>query len=432
MKRGFSVAYTAFAVLFFLGLGVLFVVRITSVREGHANEARTHYRILSQLVADNIASRGLPAPTASQNAVEQVRGRATGLAAVEVYSADGTLDYLWAENPSYIAGQPRTATQPSGQSLRIDSLGDITFSGSIQNKTDRPLIVKAAYHVLAPRDVFRLLRDSLIAVVAFALVTVLIAVLLMLSSNREEAAPARAGNGGAAGFAKTTSPSSGTQKQGDPGPAARGGTDSSRTHTGSGSEHLPAGDRENEQPVTTPGGRYEIEEVAEIGNEGMFSPVTGVSFEKLLEKRLTLELERAAYNDQDLSLALIQFPGLTGKEESYASAASLVLDRFTFEDLTFEYGKNAFCVIFPNTDLVTCIRQLEQFQKGVAEQEEGALAAVTIGVSSRNGRLVEGNRLITEARGALKKASGGSDRIVGFKPDPTRYRQFVSGRPRRR
>jgi hypothetical protein len=50
-----------------------------------------------------------------------------------------------------------------------------------------------------------------------------------------------------------------------------------------------------------------------------------------------------------------------------------------------------------------------------------------IGLSSRNGRLLSGKRLIQESQAALKKAaSGGETGIVGFRSDPQKYREFLA------
>jgi GGDEF domain-containing protein len=161
-----------------------------------------------------------------------------------------------------------------------------------------------------------------------------------------------------------------------------------------------------------------------------------LSPESHLEKRLSLELERAASNDQDLSICFVEYPGLLRGSETYRSVAAGLLQFFGFEDLIFEYGKSSFCVLFPNVELNEAIHLVEDFQKrgleaGSAEEPQGSRgpSQPLFGLSSRNGRLVEGWRLMREARQALAKARETRGRIMAFKPDPQRYRQFISEKP---
>jgi hypothetical protein len=50
-------------------------------------------------------------------------------------------------------------------------------------------------------------------------------------------------------------------------------------------------------------------------------------------------------------------------------------------------------------------------------------------MSSRAGRLIESRRVIEEASRALEKAAAEKDtHIVAFRPDPEKYRSFVSER----
>ena len=99
-------------------------------------------------------------------------------------------------------------------------------------------------------------------------------------------------------------------------------------------------------------------------------------------------------------------------------------------------------MLFPNVELNEAIHLVEDFQKrgleaGSAEEPHGGRepqgsrgpSQPLFGLSSRNGRLVEGWRLMREARQALAKARETRGRIMAFKPDPQRYRQFISEKP---
>ncbi len=54
---------------------------------------------------------------------------------------------------------------------------------------------------------------------------------------------------------------------------------------------------------------------------------------------------------------------------------------------------------------------------------------VHAGISSRNGRLMRANLLLKEALRGLEKArTEGENRIVAFRTDPARYRQFLASK----
>jgi hypothetical protein len=52
-----------------------------------------------------------------------------------------------------------------------------------------------------------------------------------------------------------------------------------------------------------------------------------------------------------------------------------------------------------------------------------------MGLSARNGRLVSGATLLSEASKAMSRAQGdSSDSIIAFKADPEKYRQLIGQR----
>jgi len=138
------------------------------------------------------------------------------------------------------------------------------------------------------------------------------------------------------------------------------------------------------------------------------------------------ELERAAENDLDLALFMIQIRDAEDTPVTSTVLGSLILEQFPFEDLAFEYSDGRVCVILPGTDLDTAMRKGQRFITLLKRHELGSYK-VNIGASSRNGRLVESDRLLTEAREALSRTDDEST-MVGFRPDPDRYRSYIATR----
>ena len=414
MKRGLAVVYTVVTVVFFLAVATVLLVRLGSVRDDNLGAAREQFGRLRQEISLNVQDTDLTLSRAVQAAFRDTGSRTVRIDAFAAYGfQDEGIEYLWARNRNMVEA---SAEEPPG--FDYDRLSQVRLSGTVRLRNEDPLMVEGVYTVLERRDVFNLLRDALIAVLAFALIAVILAIVSLLRPSR--AAPER--------------------PQAAPGPTPR--------------RHAPA-----ERPVSREQPAAAAPPSGTTAEAGLFSPVSGLSPEAHLEKRLTLELERAASNDQDLTICFVDYPGLTRGSETYRSVAGALLQFFGFEDLIFEYGKRSFCVLFPNVDLDEAIHTVEDFQRrglefqaaseteeqdGSAEATSGSDAQSTsahaggpreairvpeepaFGLSSRNGRLVEGGRLMREARQALSKARETSGRIMAFRPDPQRYRKFIT------
>ena len=298
------------------------------------------------------------------------------------------------------------------------------------------LYMDAIYRVLNVTDAYLPLRDTLISLIGFAFVTVLVAIVMNMSRRAEhQAAP-----GGAQappGRSRATVPPPATAPRAErtvtqtdrstasprvPAPAAPQQSFGRQQSAAMESSGAVAGPETHDfVPVEPVMEEVDIEEIAtDPGEPGtLFNPVTNLSYRDHLTKRLGLELERAAYNDQDLTCMLVQFDDATGSQEATVERARQVLGAFKFEDLCFEYGRGSFCVILPNAELSRGIREAEAFKSDHAGR-------MYFGLSARNGRLVEASRVLGEAERSLEHAKKEPGGIVGFRPDPRKYRQFVT------
>lgn len=167
------------------------------------------------------------------------------------------------------------------------------------------------------------------------------------------------------------------------------------------------------------------------GTLELFSPRTGLGWRDHLNQRLGFEINRTASFNQDMVLAFItidRFEELSHSEDVYETVAKIILDTFPFQDLAFEYGKGSYAVILPDSDLYEGIKNLEIFQKKISGKVfRNQAITVSIGISSRNGRLLSPETIIQEAGRALEKAtSEGRSRIIAFKADPEKYRKALS------
>jgi len=167
---------------------------------------------------------------------------------------------------------------------------------------------------------------------------------------------------------------------------------------------------------------------------GLYSPSSGLGWESYMKDRLDAEISRSASFEQDLSLLVICYDGLTSQDANYEAIGDSIERFFSFRDLSFERGDDGFSVILPNIDSSHALRMAEEFYKKLVFLADGDFAELDLlplfmGISPRSGRLVCAVRMTEEADAALEKARYEKDsRIVAFKPDPDKYRLFLASK----
>ena len=166
----------------------------------------------------------------------------------------------------------------------------------------------------------------------------------------------------------------------------------------------------------------------EIGPKGLFSPRSNVGWEEYIKDRLESELHRSSSTEKDIAYALVEFNDLTN-DSMFRQSAEEAVSYFSSRDLTFEHGRWGIAAILPGYSLESAIAKAEYFYQRIMEKFPRGFNRTTnifIGITSRAGRLTNANRLMLEAREALKKAQDEKTSIIGFKSDPEKYREFIS------
>ena len=164
---------------------------------------------------------------------------------------------------------------------------------------------------------------------------------------------------------------------------------------------------------------------------GLYSPRTGIGWEKYIIDRLNSELHRCSSSEQDLTLAIIEFTDLTN-DKMLKQSAEEAISFFTSRDLLFEYGRWGFAALIPDTSLEASITKSKKYSRRMLDKFPGGhdnSLGIYIGLTSRSGRLLDAHRLLLEAKTALKKAkSDPKSPIIAFKSNPEKYREFISKR----
>ncbi len=187
----------------------------------------------------------------------------------------------------------------------------------------------------------------------------------------------------------------------------------------------------DEEDIETESRGESLEEVKRDSSIGLFSPNTGLGWQDHLAERLKFEINRTASFNQDMAFAFISIDDFDRLHDSftvYKDIAKLILNSFPFQDLAFEYGKDGYALILPDTDIQQGIKLLDQFRRKISKTDFGKnQPTVSIGLSSRNGRLLSETTLIQETEKALLMAKKeGKQRIIAFKADADKYRQVIA------
>ncbi len=403
MNKKVLLFYTVFSVLFFIALAVLIVLRVNWVRTENIDASQVSFNALKG-VSRAALSEDPPAFDDDFRSSMQNAFRADErLQVFSIFSYKNGVEYLRARRSALInetAGAEDAIIKPPVFDYK--PLYQYKPRGTVQPAGSDSYRIEAVYQILLRRDIFPLVRDSLIIIGVFIVITGFLMIILHYSGKKERSV-----------FPERHYDPFFDDEQ----PPAR----QERPAVPDSSEQRPAPAPRTETAYS----RGEAPSAREKETLGLFSRDTGLSYREYLEQRLTLELDRAAYNEQDLCFACLRFEGLKRTSMDYRRCASILLEYFPFPDLAFEYSGDSFCIILTNCDLDQSIGQMEEFLDKLVNRKEQHCPRTLIGISSRNGRLVEAGRLIIEAKNALNRSNSASP-ITGFRSDPAKYRKYIA------
>ena len=459
MSKTPRVTLIVISLILFLGIPSLSVVRIWDASSSGDRQAQRHFSATVQEVRGAAEFLEQAEYGRFAESLRPIVEESRRLSLLLVMEQDGRIDYGWSRSRSRLPQDiSEVRLEPN---LSYHEPWERQLDARVARSDSDDVIIAAVYETLDPGLVFQTLRDALLTIITFALLVLIV----LIASLRPEAAtddsvrtdtnthrvtpdqgrqsagsPAAdsadepATPSGRAGA--THGPPSHDQPQQRPEetrsaqapPAASADPQEAPTPDVTASEQ--AGEEKTAAGQTTPAAPSDRSSELHSSPEGsgppLVSPDSGLSFSAHLPRRLSLELERAAENDLDLALFMIQIRDAEDTPVTSTVLGSLILEQFPFEDLAFEYSDGRVCVILPGTDLDTAMRKGQRFITLLKRHELGSYK-VNIGASSRNGRLVESDRLLTEAREALSRTDDEST-MVGFRPDPDRYRSYIATR----
>ncbi len=420
MNKSIPAAFTALTVIFLVGLALTFVFRIEHRRAENLSAREGEFRTLVATLGEAYRDGAAPASSSTRELVAPHLEEARGPRVFTVYSYDDGLEYLWTYSPAYIrTGSRSNVAVPGLPSFSYNDLTEGQVSRSIQGAEDETWIVEAIYPLLLGSDFFVPLRDSLIALLAFAAFTLLVA----LASARRNAHAAhgegRADDG--AGVALDLD----AHKPAQPERAPRDDIDWGDQDWADDPQPGPALeefdldldlDDSLEQPSTD--GETRVPDPPALESEGQDHDEEAGE-RTSLARRVGRAIERAAAEDENLALAVLQYPehAEIELEELERAVAS------TAEAEVIDLMDKRFAVLLPRHDPASALERFKRLQTERAAEQE--LPTPSVGLSVRNGRLISGDRLINEARVALQRAEREPQRIMAFSADPNRFREYI-------
>lgn len=169
-------------------------------------------------------------------------------------------------------------------------------------------------------------------------------------------------------------------------------------------------------------------------DEEIFSEKTDAEEEKSCTKTQPIEnleakceesLVKAAENGSDLAVLIIKVNS-SENEISREQIENIFDSDFDQNALVFSDESNLFTVLLENTGLDDAMTVAKEIFEDFSEKLADAGQKVTIGLSSKNGRTVSSERLLTEAREAQKHAATEPDSpIIAFRASPEKYNDYI-------
>ncbi|MCA1755623.1 MAG: hypothetical protein LC641_13200, partial [Spirochaeta sp.] len=190
MKARFAQVCAGITIAVFAVVTILFVLRLNEAHERSVLNRRAHFQALSELLVEAYEAAGYSFENLVWERFSEEFELSRSAGAVSIASAEGRLEYVTAQDMSYLA--PATVMQlEDNQSVRSGRNGrylltrsprETRFSETLTTQSGESIHVEAVYPTLSNSDIFTLLRDSALILLSFAALTLVAALGLYLHS----------------------------------------------------------------------------------------------------------------------------------------------------------------------------------------------------------------------------------------------------------
>jgi len=168
------------------------------------------------------------------------------------------------------------------------------------------------------------------------------------------------------------------------------------------------------------------EEETSFNEPEEFGNSTEQAESKSLNEVLDEELVEAASTEQDITLLIIKINHLNKESPAGERIKEEIKSKYFQQGLVFDFNSDSYAVIIRNAGLDAVMVSAEELRETLLQtlSENEITCEVTMGISARSVRMINAERLITEADQAQQHSDADSP-IIAFRVNPEKYRQFI-------
>ena len=401
MKKNIIVVYAISALAIFLLITTLFTVRMYGIQKANAQRGDDMFGQMSKVIRNGYLAGDRFFPAFGKN-VKALFNYDRRLQSLVIRNKDNAVLYYYSSNPDVVEFYP-----DKNEAKYTTSHNFMLYKGPVKVTATPPVLnIEILYKISDRSQAVYILKSLMVYTLVFIIIT---AIAIVLTSSK--------------GFKLRPK-------------SAKAAADSDI-------EAIPAIEEEDvkseavAEPVTETKAKdvtyYEpipepIAEPEPLVAEAEEAPKAehkptdfGFADIKFFDIALTDCLTESISLKKDLVLADFKFTSAPTSDH-WKLAGEVAAECFTLNDLRFAVSDDKFTVIFPDRDLHEGLALCQNFVKSFSVMSGKNM--LYAGLSSRNGRQMDAERLMTETKAALFKCTD-EENIVALETDPDKYRDFI-------
>ena len=384
MKKNIIVVYAVSALAIFLTLTTLFTVRMYGLQKANSQRGDDMFGQISKVIRNGYLAGDRFFPAFSKN-VKALFNYDRRLQSLVIKNKENAVLYYYSANPDAVHFYP-----DKNEAKYTTSRNFMLYKGPVKVTATPPVLnIEILYKISDRAQVVYIFKSLMVYTLAFIMIT---AVALVVSSRK-----------------KTVSAVETVDEDEYVPPVAE---PVAETKEATYYEPIP-------EPLEEPEPLIADEENAPRYEH---KPTDfGFADIKFFDIALTDCLTESISLKKDLVLAEFRFTAIPGSD-LWKLAGEVANECFTLNDLRFAVSDDKFAVIFPDRDLHEGLALCQNFAKSFSVMSGRNI--LYAGLSSRNGREMDAERLMTETKAALFKCTD-EENIVALETDPDKYRDFI-------
>ena len=371
MKKNIIVVYAVSALAIFLLLTTLFTIRMYGIHRANSQRGDDMFGQMSKVIRNGYLAGDRFFPAFNKN-VKALFNYDRRLQSLVIKNTENTILYYYSANPDAVHFYP-----DKNEAKYTTSRNFMLYKGPVKVTATPPVLnIEILYKISDRAQAVYIFKSLMVYTLVFIIIT---AVALVASSSKGLKFRAR---------------------------------------------HAEITEEESAVDAIPPIEDEPIEEEAEESVPLNFDhkPTDyGFADIKFFDIALTDCLTESISLKKDLVLAEFKFTSEPGSDQ-WKLAGEVATECFTLNDLRFAVAEDKFAVIFPNRDLNEGLSLCQNFLKSFSVMSGKNM--LYAGLSSRNGREMDAERLMTETKAALFKCTD-EENIVALETDPEKYRDFI-------